>query len=69
MRTACPRCGRAGVVTWAGQVTQGSESVAHLLIRCPDLHWSVRRRDEIEVCVDQWSLVGARHSRRRRRVA
>ena len=69
MQIECPQCGRPGRVTWSGQVgqvDQESSRTTQLVIRCPDLHWSVRSIDDVAaVPADDWSVPNVHRSRSR----
>ena len=59
MHVSCPQCGGPGEVTWSGVVAHSAGSITQVVVRCPDLHWSVRPRSEVAPIVDPWSLLAA----------
>ncbi|HEY5783475.1 MAG TPA: hypothetical protein VIT65_01745 [Microlunatus sp.] len=67
MHVSCPQCGGPGEVTWSGVVASGDGSISQVVVRCPDLHWSVRPSSEVAAIVDPWSLLAAQAAATSRR--
>lgn len=66
MQVDCPQCCRPAHVTWSGQVGRDGARATQLVIRCPDLHWSVRSMDEVAaVQNDDWTVRSVHRGRSR----
>ena len=59
MHVSCPQCGRPGEVAWSGAVAVAGGSSTQVVVRCPDLHWSVRPTSDVAPVIDPWSLLPA----------